>query len=74
MAALLGIWTLLHFSGMLLAPASKGHKVVFTGCLLPTVGGLGPDVGCNRKKLALVDGARHLGLDVWRLDVDTVEC
>ena len=41
MAALLGIWTLLHFSGMLLAPASKGHKVVFTGCLLATVGGFG---------------------------------
>jgi hypothetical protein len=41
MAALLGIWTLLHFPGMLLAPASQGHKVVFTGCLLATVGGLG---------------------------------
>jgi hypothetical protein len=32
---------LLHFPGMLLAPASKGHKVVFTGCLLAMVGGLG---------------------------------
>lgn len=38
MGALLGIWTLLHFRGMLLAPASTGHKVVSTGCLLATLG------------------------------------
>lgn len=38
MAALLGIWTLLHFPRMLLAPASTGHKVVSTGCLLATLG------------------------------------
>ena len=37
MAALLGIWTLLHFPEMLLAPASTGHKVVFVGCLLATL-------------------------------------
>lgn len=37
--ALLGIWSLLHFQRMLLVPASEGHKVVFTGCLLATVGG-----------------------------------
>ena len=39
MAASLGIWTLLHFPGMLLVPATTGHKVVLTGCLLATVGG-----------------------------------
>jgi phosphate/sulfate permease len=39
MAALLGIWTLIHFPGMLLMPASTGHKVVFAGCLLATLGG-----------------------------------
>lgn len=38
MAALLGIWTLLHFPGMLLAPASTGQMVVSTGCLLATLG------------------------------------
>jgi len=37
-AALLGIWTLLHFPGMLLVPASTGHKVVSTGCLLASLG------------------------------------
>jgi hypothetical protein len=38
MSALLGIWTLLHFPGVLLAPASTGHKVVSAGCLLATLG------------------------------------
>ena len=37
--ALLGIWSLLHFQRMLLVPASTGHKVVFTGCILATLGG-----------------------------------
>jgi hypothetical protein len=35
--ASLGIWSLLHFQGMLLVPA--GHRVIFTGCLLATLGG-----------------------------------
>ena len=39
MVALLGIWMLLNFPGMLLVPASTGHKIVFTGCLLATLGG-----------------------------------
>ena len=38
--ALLGIWALFHFQGMLLVPASTGYKVVCTGSLLATVGGL----------------------------------
>ncbi|MGA8154285.1 MAG: hypothetical protein WB952_25290 [Terriglobales bacterium] len=39
-SALLGIWGLLHFQGMLLVPASTGRTVVFTGFLLATTGGL----------------------------------
>lgn len=39
MAALLGMWSLLRFPGMLLVPAATGRKVVSTGCLLATVGG-----------------------------------
>lgn len=38
LAALLGIWTLLYFPGMLLSPASTGHEVLSAGCLLATVG------------------------------------
>lgn len=30
-AALLGIWALLHFQGMLLVPASTGYRVVCAG-------------------------------------------
>jgi hypothetical protein len=36
---MLGIWALPHFQGMLLVPPSTGHKVVFTGCILATIGG-----------------------------------
>lgn len=39
MAALWGIWTLLHFPGMLLVPESTAHKVLSTGFLLATLGG-----------------------------------
>lgn len=38
-AALLGIWTLLHFPGMLVGPASTGHKLMSAGCRLATLGG-----------------------------------
>jgi|HubBroStandDraft_3_1064219.scaffolds.fasta_scaffold663460_1 hypothetical protein len=37
--ASLGIWSLLHFQGMLLVPAGTGHRVIFTGCLLATLAG-----------------------------------
>jgi hypothetical protein len=38
-STLVGVWALLHFDRMLLVSASTGHRVIFTGCLLATIGG-----------------------------------
>src|SRR5271155_3859122 len=69
--ASLGIWSLLHFQGMLLVPAGTGHRVIFTGCLLATLGGFAALTWVIRRtKLAFVDSARQFRLDVPCLDVD----